>query len=468
MNHNDIAANVLRLVGGASNIISAAHCATRLRLVLNNQSLADKAGLEALDAVKGTFVAGGQFQIVLGQGVVNKVYEALVEHGGVKAVSTSQAKDDAAAKQNILQRVARTLSNVFVPIIPVIVACGLLMGTLGTARTMHWLSGESALFQLLDVFSNTAFVFLPVLIAFSAAREFKTNAFLAAALGGILIHPALQNAWTVGGGIQGYWDLFGFSIAKLGYQGTVLPILIAVWAMGHIERAVRKIVPDILDIILTPFLTLLISGLVALTIIGPAGRLLGDGISLGLQYVYAHAGAFSGAVFGGTYSAIVITGVHHSFHAIEAGLIANPAIGVNFLLPIWSMANVAQGGAAFAVFFRTRDAKVRQVALPAAVSCLLGITEAAMFGVNLRFVRPFVAAAVAGAVAGAYVVFMNVGMTAVGVTGLPGIAIVTPATILNYVVGMAIAFCVAFVGTWFFGLKASRAAEVSGAPAEAC
>jgi len=467
VDHKETAANILRLVGGEQNIISAAHCATRLRLVLKNQGLADKAGVDALDDVKGSFLNGGQFQIVLGQGLVNRVHQALVDLGGIKAVSTSQAKDDAAVNQNVLQRGARTLSNVFVPIIPVIVACGLLMGALGTAKTMHWLTGESALFQLLDVFSNTAFVFLPILVAFSAAREFRTNVFLAAALGGILIHPALQNAWTVGGGIQGYWDLFGIPVAKLGYQGTVLPILIAVWVMSHIERGVRKLVPDILDIILTPFLTLLISGFVALTVIGPAGRLLGDAISLGLQGVYSHAGFLAGAVFGGVYSAIVITGVHHSFHAIEAGLLANPAIGVNFLLPIWSMANVAQGGAAFAVFFRTRDAKLRQVALPAAVSCLLGITEAAIFGVNLRLVRPFIAAAVGGAIAGAYVVFMKVGMTAVGVTGLPGVAIVNSPSIIHYLVGMLIAFSVAFVGCWLFGLKSTETDKPSPYVADA-
>ena len=455
MSQDAVARQILPLIGGTDNIISAAHCATRLRLVLKDNSLVNKAALEAIDAVKGTFQSGGQFQIVIGQGAVSRVYTDLVDLG-LRPVTTDEAKEDATARLNPLQRFARLLSNIFVPIIPVIVACGLLMGVLGLSRTMNWLPTDSALLELLDMISNTAFVFLPILVAFSAAREFRVSPFMAAALGAIMIHPALQNAWTVGDGIAAYWDLYGIPVAKLGYQGTVLPILIAVWVMSYVERGVKKIIPDILDIVLTPFLTLLISAFFALVILGPLGRALGDAISLGLQWLYAHGGPVAGFVFGGLYPAIVITGVHHSFHAIEAGLLASPAIGVNFLLPIWAMANVAQGGAALAVFFRSKDAKVRLIALPAAFSCLLGITEAALFGINLRFVRPFFAAALGGAVGGAWVVLAKVGMTAVGVTGLPGLAIVLPASMINYIIGMMLAFAVAFVGSWFFGLSGLR------------
>ncbi|MFG1304424.1 sucrose-specific PTS transporter subunit IIBC [Xanthobacter autotrophicus] len=457
-NTDQIAAGqILAFVGGADNIVSAAHCATRLRLVLKDVARIDKAGLEGLEAVKGTFVNGGQFQVIIGQGRVARVYEALVQRGGIKAVSASEAKEDASVHLNPLQRFARLLSNIFVPIIPVIVACGLLMGALGMAKTMHWLPGTSALFQVLDLISSTAFIFLPILVAFSAAREFKLSPFMGAALGGIMIHPALQNAWTTGTGIKDYWDLFGLPVAQLGYQGTVLPVLLAVWVMSYVERGVRRVVPDLLDIVLTPFITLVVSAVFALTVLGPLGRLLGDGLSFGLQYLYAHGGVFAGFVFGGLYSAIVITGVHHSFHAVEAGLLASPAIAINFLLPIWSAANVAQGGAALAVFFRSDDLKVKQIALPAAVSCLLGITEAAIFGVNLRFVRPFFAAALGGAVGGAYVVANHVGMTAVGVTGIPGIAITAPASVPNYLIGLGLAFMVAFAAAYIAGLKEKAA-----------
>lgn len=456
-NTDQIAADqILAFVGGVANIASAAHCATRLRLVLQDVNQVDKAGLERLDAVKGTFLNGGQFQIIIGQGRVNRIFEALVGRG-VKAVTTAEAKEDATATLNPLQRFARLLSNIFVPIIPVIVACGLLMGALGSAKTLGWLPGTSPLFQILDLVSSTAFIFLPILVAFSAAREFKTSPFMGAALGGVMIHPVLQNAWTQGTGIQAYWDLFGLPVAQLGYQGTVLPVLVAVWVMSYVEKGVRRVVPDMLDIVLTPFITLVISAIFALAVLGPAGRLIGDGISFGLQFLYGHGGVLAGFVFGGLYSTIVITGVHHSFHAIEAGLIANPAIAVNFLLPIWSMANVAQGGAALAVFFRSDDVKVKQIALPAALSCLLGITEAAIFGVNLRFVRPFFAAALGGAVGGAYVVANHVGMTAVGVTGLPGIAITAPASIPNYLIGLGLAFIVAFAAAYVAGLKEKSA-----------
>ncbi|MDO5620283.1 MAG: sucrose-specific PTS transporter subunit IIBC [Paracoccus sp. (in: a-proteobacteria)] len=452
------ASQILPLIGGADNVVSAAHCATRLRLVLKDSSKVDKAALDALEEVKGTFQSGGQFQIVIGQGAVNRVHADLIGLG-VRPVSTEEAKEDAGANLNPLQRFARLLSNIFVPIIPVIVACGLLMGVLGLTRTMGWLPADSALLEMLDMISNTAFVFLPILVAFSAAQQFGVSPFLAAALGGIMIHPALQNAWTVGGGVSEYWDLFGMQVAQLGYQGTVLPILIAVWVMSYVNRAVRRVVPDMLDIVLTPFLTLLISAFFALMVLGPLGRGLGDGISFGLQWLYNVGGPLAGLVFGGLYSAIVITGVHHSFHAIEAGLLANPAIAVNFLLPIWAMANVAQGGAALGVFLRSDDQKVRQIALPASLSCLLGITEAALFGINLRFIRAFFAAAVGGAVGGAYVVATKVGMTAVGVTGVPGIAIVQPASMLNYIIGMAIAFGVACVGSYLFALTGPKAKQ---------
>ncbi|WP_027468856.1 sucrose-specific PTS transporter subunit IIBC [Deefgea rivuli] len=456
MNYQQIAVDILPLIGGKDNMVSIAHCATRLRLVLKDLALVNKPALEALDSVKGCFTTGGQFQIVLGQGVVNHVCEALIAITGLSEATNQESKTLAAARLGLPQRMAQMLSNIFVPIIPVIVACGLLMGVIGTARTLG-LAADTPWLQILDIFSNTAFVFLPILIAISAAREFNTNPFLAAALGGIMIHPALQNAWTVGGGIHEYWTLFGLHIAKVGYQGTVLPVLLAVWMQSHIERRLRRVVPNSLDLILTPFLTLMLSALAALLLIGPFGRMLGDGISFSLMMVYQHGGVFAGMLFGGAYSLVVITGVHHSFHAIEAGLLSNPSIGKNFLLPIWSMANVAQGGAALAVFFRTNDAKIKQIALPAALSCLLGITEAAIFGVNLRFIRPFVAAALGGALGGAWIVFNQVFMTAIGVTGLPGIALVPGAGMLNYIIGLIIAFGSAFVASWLFGLKQQEA-----------
>ncbi|MHA6822887.1 sucrose-specific PTS transporter subunit IIBC [Ralstonia pseudosolanacearum] len=465
MNEQETAQALLPLLGGPDNVVSLAHCATRLRLVVRDEAKVDHGAITALAQVKGAFSNAGQVQIVIGQGTVNRVHDALQPLlNSTAAVSLEDVKREATTRLNPVQRLARTLSDIFVPIIPVIVASGLLMGALGMLRSMGWAEGSNALFQIFDIFASTAFVFLPILIAFSAGKSFGVSPFLAAALAGILIHPALQNAWTLGSGVREYWDLFGVPVAKVGYQGTVLPVLFAVWIMARIERLVRRVVPTGVDLIFTPFLTLLISGAIALTVVGPIGRALGDALSFGLQWVYQHGGPLAGLVFGGLYSAIVVTGVHHSFHAIEAGLLANPSIGVNFLLPIWSMANIAQGGAALAVFTVSRDDKIRQIALPAALSCLMGITEAAIFGINLRFFRPFIAAAVGGAVGGGWVVATHVGMTGIALTGLPGLAIVQPGSLVNYLIGAVIAFSVAFVCTRLACLKvAVPFGEKSGA-----
>lgn len=443
MNYHTTATALLPLLGGKENIASAAHCATRLRLVLVDDSKLNKSAIDKLDGVKGCFINAGQIQIIFGTGVVNKVFAEFSKVAGINEASKAELTNLAAQKLNPLQRVARLLSNIFVPIIPAIVASGLLMGLLGMVRTYGWADPDSAIFIMLDMFSSAAFIILPILIGFTAAREFGGNPYLGATLGGILTHPALTNAWGVAGGFK-TMDFFGLDVAMIGYQGTVFPVLLAVWFMSLLEKRLRKVIPDALDLILTPFLTVIITGFVALLFIGPAGRALGDGISFVLSTLIDQAGWLAGLLFGGTYSAIVITGIHHSFHAIEAGLLGNPKIGVNFLLPIWSMANVAQGGACLAVYFKTRDVKIKAIAVPSALSALLGITEAAIFGINLRFMKPFLAALAGGALGGAWVVANHVGMTAVGLTGIPGIAIVQANSVVSYLIGLVIAFGAAF------------------------
>ncbi|CFQ69390.1 sucrose-specific PTS transporter subunit IIBC [Yersinia enterocolitica] len=444
MNINETAKALLPLLGGKDNIVSAAHCATRLRLVLADDSLVQKSAVEKVEGVKGCFSNAGQLQIIFGTGLVNKVYAEFIKVAGISESTKSEAADAAARKLNPFQRIARLLSNIFVPIIPAIVASGLLMGLLGMVKTYGWADANSALFIMLDMFSSAAFIILPILIGFTAAKEFGGNPYLGATLGGILTHPALTNAWGVAGGFH-TMNFFGMEVAMIGYQGTVFPVLLAVWFMSILEKRLRKIIPDALDLILTPFLTVIITGFVALLFIGPAGRVLGDGISLVLSTLITHAGWLAGLLFGGLYSVIVITGIHHSFHAIEAGLLGNPNIGVNFLLPIWSMANVAQGGACLAVYFKTRDAKIKAIVIPSAFSAMLGITEAAIFGINLRFIKPFLAALAGGALGGAWVVANHVNMTAVGLTGIPGIAIVQGNSIVNYLIGLVISFGAAFI-----------------------
>ena len=448
----DCANKILQFIGGNENVASAAHCATRLRLVVKGESLINKEEIENLDLVKGAFMNGGQFQVIIGQGIVNKVYAEFANITGIKEMSTADVKAEGAKKLNPLQRLAKVLSDIFVPIIPAIVAAGLLMGLLGLAgkfgleqysNTWWWM--------MLDWFSSAAFNFLPILVAISAAKVFGCNPYLAATVGGIMIHPALQNAWTQGTGYETIKVLGLIDMPLLGYQGTVLPILIVIFVMSYIEKGTRKIVPELLDILLTPLITVLVTGFLALAVIGPAANFIGAGISTFLTFAIDKLGIIAGLLFGGAYSSIVITGIHHSFHAVELSVLAET--GVNTLLPIWSMANVAQGGACFAAFLLTKNKKMKAIALPSAISTLFGITEAAIFGVNLRYKTPFIGAAIGGAIGGAYVVAMKVGMTAVGVTGIPGMAITASGSTLHYVIGLVIAVGVAFAATMFMGIK---------------
>ena len=451
--HAKWANEILPLLGGKENVASAAHCATRLRLVLKDNAKADKEALDKLDYVKGVFLNGGQFQIILGQGVVNKVYAELIKLCGITEMSTQDVKDAGAEKLNPIQKLAKLLSDIFVPIIPAIVASGLLMGIMGLCSKFG-VSGEGTWWwTLLDMFSGAAFNFLPILVAISAAKVFKCNPYLAATVGGIMIHPSLMNAWEQQSGkVAETMSVFGLIDMPLkGYQGTVLPILFVIFLMSIIEKNVRKIVPNMLDILLTPLITVILTGLLALVVVGPFANWIGDGISVFLQYALNNFGIFAGLLFGGLYSAIVISGIHHSFHAIELGLIATT--GFNTLLPIWAVANFAQGGAALAVYFKTKNNKMKAISLPAAISCTMGITEAAIFGVNLRYRKPFIGAAIGGAAAGAYVLATKVQMTAVGVTALPAIAITTSDTMLNYCIGLVIAGAVSFIATFVMGIK---------------
>ncbi|MGO4889542.1 sucrose-specific PTS transporter subunit IIBC [Anaerobacillus sp. MEB173] len=461
MEPKKIANKILPLLGGKENIESATHCATRLRLVLKDDEKVDKGAIEELESVKGAFFTSGQFQIIFGTGLVNKVHAALISEGGVEELKTSHA-EAAKKKMNPLARFARTLSNIFVPIIPAIVASGLLMGLLGMMKAFGWVEPDSPFILLLDMFASAAFIILPILIGVSAAKEFGANPYLGAVMGGILTHPTLLNPWGLANATPDVISVLGFNVDLIGYQGTVIPILLVVYVMSFIEKTTRKFVPNVLDLLITPFVTVILTGFIALLIIGPLGTGIGNALTGALQFIYTHGGFIAGIVFGGLYSTIVITGVHHSFHAIEASLLADPNIAVNFLLPIWSMANVAQGGAGLAVFFKTRNKKMKSIALPASFTSFLGITEPVIFGVNLKLVRPFIAAAIGGAAGGAYVVFMNVTANAYGLTGIPMMAIVAPlgmSNLINYIIGFAIAVSIAFIMTFVLGFKEEDAKQ---------
>ena len=288
----DAAQDILKYMGGPENIASAAHCATRLRMVLKDQSLANKEELEKLDIVKGAFINGGQFQVIIGQGTVNKVYAELIKICGITEMSTQDVKDSGAEKLNPIQKLAKLLSDIFVPIIPAIVASGLLMGIMGLLSKFGLDASGTWWWTLLDLFSSAAFNFLPILVAISAAKVFKCNTYLAATVAGIMIHPALMNAWEQqSGAVAQTMSVFGIIDMPLkGYQGTVLPILFVIFLMSIIERNVRKIVPNMLDILLTPLITVILSGFLALVVVGPFANWIGDGISIFLQYALNNFG----------------------------------------------------------------------------------------------------------------------------------------------------------------------------------
>lgn len=451
----EIARELVLLLGGKENIAKVTHCTTRLRFELVDEGRVKKTELEGLPYVHGTFSRLGLFQIIIGSVAINHVYRSIME---LTPAFEPGIKDSKNRRMNPLVQLAKTLSNIFVPIIPAIVASGLLMGLIGMIKVFQWVRPESPIMIMLDIFSSAAFIILPILIGFSAAREFGGSQILGAVIGGILTHPTLLNPSMLGYKMPQYMEVFGLDIPLIGYQGTVIPILISVFFMSKMEQGLRKMVPSSLDMFFIPFLVMICIGSVSLLVIGPVSLLIGDWITMALELVYKSGGTVAGFLFGGLYSLIVVTGLHHTLHAVEMELLADPDIGVNFLLPIWSMANIAQGAAGLAVFFRTKNKRIKKIAIPSACSAFLGIIEPVMFGVNIRLMRPFISAAIGGAMGGSYVVFTHVTANSYGLTGIPMIAIVAPLgsyNLVNYLIGLGISAITAFIATWILWVKES-------------
>ena len=444
MDYRQTALDILQAIGGAENVVSVAHCATRLRLVIADNSRCDKAKVEAIDGVKGAFEAAGQLQIIIGTGTVNKVYDEFLAASGKQAASKEEVKQAAAAKAPWYKRAIKTLGDVFVPIIPAIVASGLLMGLLEGLANVFPAMTQSGTYTIIHLFSNAAFVFLPILIAISAAKVFGGNPYLGAVVGMIMIHTDLVNAWSVASAesIPSAQAWFGlYSIDLVGYQGHVIPVIIAVWLMSTIEKKLHKVVPEMIDLFVTPLVSVLVTGYVTLTFIGPIFGNLENWVLAAVQTLVTLPFGVGSALCGAIYAPTVVAGVHHMYNALEAGMLS--ATGANIWMPIASAANVAQGAAALAFALRTRDAKQKSMALPASLSAFLGITEPAIFGVNLRFFKPFVAGIVGGAAGALVAGWLGVSASAYGITGVFGILITTQC-LPQYLISMAVAFAVAF------------------------
>lgn len=476
MNYPKVASQVIKLLGGKNNIKALAHCATRLRLAIEDESLIDEKGIDDVEGVKGQFKVAGQYQIVFGSGIVNQVYTEMAKQTGHEEMSTKDVASAGAEKQNIIQQAVKGLSDIFVPIIPAIVAGGLLMGLFNVLVAPGlFIDGKSLvdanpgladLASMINTFANAPFVYLPILLAFSASKKFGGNPYLGAALGMLMVHPDLLNGWGFGGasvaGDIPVWNILGFEIQKVGYQGSVLPVLVSAYILAKVENGLRQFIPSVLDNLLTPLLAIFITGVITFTVVGPFTRDIGFLLGDGLNWLYDSAGFIGGALFGFIYAPFVITGMHHSFIAIEIQLLADMAVtGGTFIFPIAAMSNIAQGGAALAVGFTTKDIKTKGIAIPSGVTALLGITEPAMFGVNLKLRYPFIAAIAAAATSSAFITLFNVKAGALGAAGLPGIISIRPEDVIPYIIGMAISFGVAFALTVVLGVRANAKAKVA-------
>ncbi|HCG75503.1 MULTISPECIES: PTS system trehalose-specific EIIBC component [Staphylococcus] len=427
---NDVKA-IVEAIGGKHNIDKATHCVTRLRLVLNDDSKVDKDALSDNPLVKGQFKADHQYQIVIGPGTVDEVYKQFVEETGVEASSKDDAKNAAAQKGNPLQRLIKLLGDIFIPILPAIVTAGLLMG-INNILTMKGLFGAKPLIEIypqiadisniINVIANTAFIFLPALIGWSSMRVFGGSPILGLVLGLILMNPQLVSQYDIGKTKIPTWDIFGLHIKQLNYQGQVLPVLIATYVLAKIEKALNKVVHDSIKMLVVGPVALLVTGFLAFIVIGPVALIIGTGITNTVTFVFEHAGWLGGAIYGLVYAPLVITGLHHMFLAVDFQLMGSK-LGGTYLWPIVAISNICQGSAAFGAWYvykRRKMAKEQGLALTSGVSGMLGVTEPAMFGVNLPLKYPFIAAISTSCVLGA-VIGANQVLGKVGVGGVPAI-----------------------------------------------
>ncbi len=480
LNYRKCAEEIFANLGGKENIVSAAHCATRLRLVIADNSKVNSKALEDVEGVKGMFESNGQLQLIIGTGTVNKVYDEFLAVTGLTAASKAEVKEAAASRMPWWKKILKTPGDIFVPILPAIVASGLMMGIVEALGKAIPTFASTPWYGFLDLIANTAFVCLPVLVAISAARVFGGNIFLGAVLGFMMIHPALMNAWTVTPENQpAIWYLFGdlskipvlaffFHVKQVGYQGHVIPIILAILVMSTVEKKLHKVVPEMIDLFVTPLVTVMVTAFVTFTVIGPIFSILETWVLAGAKWLVTKTGGVGALVMGALYPWTVVMGLHHMYNVIEAGMLAEG--GYNIWMPIASSANFAQFGACLACFFIAKNRKTKSVALPASLSASLGITEPAIFGINFRFMKPFIAAVIGGAVASLFgaLVKVNVngeavalGATAYGVTGIPGLLIINNIPI--YAIQMLIAGGLAFFLT-FILWKEDKPEEKAAAP----
>lgn len=484
MDHKSVAQRVLKDVGGAGNIVAAAHCATRLRLVLKNQDKVDQAVIDNDEDLKGSFLNAGQFQIIVGPGDVNEVHKYLIAAGAPEA-SKDDLKSIAAKQGNIVSRFIKTIADIFVPLIPVLVGGGMLMA-LNSLLTSKGIFGPQAVIELfpewadfadiVNLLSAAPFAFLPVLVGFSATKVFGGNPYLGLTMGAAMVSPALMNGYNVAASLAGaegtdpmkYWNLFGLQVQQAGYQGTVLPIMLVAFILSHIEKFFHKVLKGTIDFIFTPTLTILITGFLTFLLVGPPMFQLGTWLGEGINWLYTVAGPLGGLIFGTFYAFIVMTGMHQAFPPIEMSLWAT---GGSFIFVVASMSNVAQGAAAAGVALTTKNKKIKGIASAAAPSAFLGITEPAMFGVNLALRWPFYIAIVSAGIGSMVTSILGIKagkLGAAGYLGFPSIEATVGAGIPGFLGCLVLTTVIAFVASFIWGKKVeagnTEEAEVPAAP----
>ena len=482
MDHKSVAQRVLKDVGGAGNIVAAAHCATRLRLVLKNQDKVDQAAIDNDEDLKGSFLNAGQFQIIVGPGDVNEVHKHLIAAGAPEA-SKDELKEIASKQGNIVSRFIKTIADIFVPLIPVLVGGGMLMA-LNSLLTSKGIFGPQAVIELfpewadfadiVNLLSAAPFAFLPVLVGFSATKVFGGNPYLGLTMGAAMVSPALMNGYNVAASLAGaegtdpmkYWNLFGLQVQQAGYQGTVLPIMLVAFILSHVEKFFHKVLKGTIDFIFTPTLTILITGFLTFLLVGPPMFQLGTWLGEGINWLYTVAGPLGGLIFGTFYAFIVMTGMHQAFPPIEMSLWAT---GGSFIFVVASMSNVAQGAAAAGVALTTKNKKIKGIASAAAPSAFLGITEPAMFGVNLALRWPFYIAIVSAGIGSMVTSILGIKagkLGAAGYLGFPSIEATVGAGIPGFLGCLVLTTVIAFVASFIWGKKVeSGNTEEAEAPA---
>lgn len=467
--------DIVRAVGGKENIEVATHCVTRLRFSLYDESKVDSEALDRNELVKGQFSSQGQFQIVIGPGTVDKVYDEMIQITGGSRSSKDEVKSAAARKQNPLQRAIKTLADIFIPILPAIVTAGLLLGI------NNILTGPGIFFDnqsLVDVYpawkdiaaiintiASTAFTFLPALIGWAAVTRFGGSPLLGIVLGLILVHPDLLSAYNYASasteGTVPTWNLFGWHLEKIGYQGQVLPVLVSAYILARLEKFLNRRVHDSIKLLVVAPVTLLITGFLAFTIIGPVTFGIANAITSGLIFVFDHFALLGGLIYGGFYALLVITGMHHTFLAVDVQLIGSE--GGTFLWPMLALSNIAQGAAALAMMFVVREQKAKGLAATSSVSAFLGVTEPAIFGVNIRYRYPFIFGMIGSGIAGMLLTVNQVRASSIGVGGIPGFLSIFPNQWGVFFIGMLIVLIVPFVATVLYGRSVVGRSEKNSA-----